>query len=97
MSAKSLIDRKPITFTSTPEELVIPVGTNKIRIHKLSDDASITVEINEQTGTPEDDAELYQLDNTVYTAFQFPYYEEMERIFISSPAGSTCEVEFRSR
>ncbi|MBI9092194.1 MAG: hypothetical protein JEZ12_23525 [Desulfobacterium sp.] len=97
MSAKSLIDRHPITFTSSATELVIPDGTNLIRIHKLSDGAALTVEVNEQTGTPAVDAEIYQLTKEDYSAFLLPYYEEMERLFLSSSAGATCELEFRRR
>jgi hypothetical protein len=97
MSAKAIISRHDITFTSSATEVVIPAGTNKIVIHKLSDGAALTVEVNEQTGTPEADAEIYQLTNDDYSAYWLPYYEGMERLFLSSLAGATCELEFRSR
>ena len=96
MSEKSIISRETITFTASAVELEIPPGTNKIWILNLSDDALLTVEVNEQTATPEDDAEFYQMTNAI-SLLQFPFYAEMTKLYLSSPAASTAQVEFRRR
>lgn len=97
MSAQSLISREVITFTSLAEELTIPAGTNQIWIRKLSSDVSLTVEVNEQTATPEADAELYQMTVDESSLIDIPFYSEMTTLFLTSPENSTCIVEFRSR
>lgn len=97
MSATSIISREVITFSSSVETLNIPAGTNEIWFRKLSDDAVLTVMVNGESADPAADAELYQVTNEEAVMVRIPFYTEMESLVLTSPAGSSCHVEFRRR
>ena len=97
MSTTSIISREVVTFGADAEEITIPSGTNQIWFRKLSADAILTVEINEESATPAVDAEFYQLTSEEAVLASLPFYDGMVTLFLTSPAGSTCQVEFRQR